>query len=186
MQINIRKIKNSIIRQINFHDAYIMKVIKNNNQITLLLQDDYQREKLYEMTFTNYKINNKFDLDERTIYQFEDLCYFDLSKWNMSLLIWTNDNLLESIRINADNIITKEYNIKDNLIEKDNIYEKMDELKAHIGELTISNLKKKSTEKLIQKIFKIKEKEAILDDFNNYILINEENLNDIIEESTFK
>ena len=58
----------------------------------------------------------------------------------------------------------------------------MDELKAHIGELTISNLKKKSTEKLIQKIFKIKEKEAILDDFNNYVLINEENLNDIIEE----
>ena len=87
MQINIREIKNSIIRQINFHDAYIKKVIKNNNQITLLLQDDYAREKLYEMTFTNYKINNKFDLDERTIYRFEDLSYFDLSKWNMSLLI---------------------------------------------------------------------------------------------------
>ena len=58
----------------------------------------------------------------------------------------------------------------------------MDELKAHIGELTISNLKKKSTKKLMEKIFKIKEKEAILDDFNNYVLINEENLNDIIEE----
>ena len=44
MQINISEIKNSIIRQINFHDARIMKVIKNNNQITLLLQDDYERE----------------------------------------------------------------------------------------------------------------------------------------------
>lgn len=114
MNMQIKKdLKGKLIMDFNYHDAQIMQIDKNNNNIKFLLNDGYESQ-INELNFINCEIINQYDLENRIIYQLEDLVKFD-SKWYMSFLVWTDDNLLEKVEIEADNIISKKYEFNQNI-----------------------------------------------------------------------
>ena len=94
----------------------------------------------------------------------------------MSFLVWTKDNLLEKIEIEAGNIISKEYEIKENLLEHDcNPDEILGNIEKQFGEINPEMLQNKDFLDFLDK--RNKEREALLSDFDNYTLISEEDLN---------
>lgn len=114
MQINKKDLNNKLIMDFSYHDAIILKVTKNNNDITILLKDGWIDEQINEIKFIDSEIEHQFELEDRDIYQLDDLVYFD--KWYMSFLVWTDNGLLEKIELSANNIISKKYETKTNKI----------------------------------------------------------------------
>ena len=114
MQINKKDLNNKLIMDFSYHDAIILKVTKNNNDITILLKDGWIDEQINEIKFIDSEIEHQFELEDREIYQLDDLVYFD--KWFMSFLVWANNGLLEKIELSANNIISKKYETKTNKI----------------------------------------------------------------------
>lgn len=112
MQINKKDLNNKLITKFSYHDAIILKVTKNNNDITILLKDGWIDEQVNEIKFINSEIKHQFELEDREIYQLDDLVYFD--KWFMSFLVWANNGLLEKIEFSANNIISKKYETNTN------------------------------------------------------------------------
>lgn len=112
MQINKKDLNNKLITKFSYHDAIILKVTKTNNDITILLKDGWIDEQVNEIKFINSEIKHQFELEDREIYQLDDLVYFD--KWFMSFLVWANNGLLEKIEFSANNIISKKYETKTN------------------------------------------------------------------------
>lgn len=178
MQINMRDLEGKLIVEFGYHDSKIIKVAKNKKDITILLKDGYE-EQMDELVFVNAYINNEYDLEDRIIYQLEDLVYFEGSGWHMSFLIWTDDNLLEKVTVEAKNIISKKYQLKENVFGSETDYEnKLNQLTQQLGGLTTETVRSDKFENLIEKIFHVKENEKILSDINNYILNSEEDLNE--------
>jgi len=179
MQINKNDLRSSLIMDFSYHDALITKVIRNEKDITILLIDGWNEGQINELNFINCKNKFQYDLENRTIYQLDDFVYFEKKGWYMSFLVWIKDGLLEKVYIEADNIISKKYKIKENLlVDESSFKEKLDEVKKHIGKITLEELKKNKMEDLLNKIFCVKEKESLIMDINNYTLINEEDLNE--------
>jgi len=181
MQINSTDLRDKLIMNINYHDSKILKVTKKNNNITIMLKDDYQPH-INELIFVNSEINSQNDLEGRIIYQFEDLVKFDQSKWHMSLLIWAKEeDLLEKINIEAENIIAKKYTIKKDILDSfPSPEELLDTVTKRFGELNTESLLNKDLVSFIDN--KYNERETLLSDFNNYTLIEEESLNKIIND----
>lgn len=120
MQITARNLQDNLITEFSYHDATIIKVEKNNTDVTILFKDGFNEGQFNELKFINCKIVNKNDLKNRTIYQLDDLVNFGRTKWYMSFLVWVDGGLLEQVRTESDNIIAKKYEIKENLLS--NIY----------------------------------------------------------------
>ena len=177
MQINLRDLQNKLIMDFNYHDAKILNVTNNDNDVTILLNDGFNTQ-LDELTFINSNISYQFNLKNRIIYQLDDLVYFEKAGWHMSFLVWTSDNLLEKVVVESKNIISKKYQIKNNILDDlDDFEEKASEINNQIGEINVKKLQDKKAQKLLDKIFQVNEREKILSDINNYTLSKEENLN---------
>lgn len=180
MQINCKDLSDKLIIDFNYHDAQIVKVIKNSKDITFILKDGFNENQIDELNFINCEIEHQYPLEDRIIYQLDDLVKFHDSKWFMSFLVWTDNGLLEKILIDADNIISRKY--EDNkYIEnlgnsKNEVESNIKEIENIIGELTVDKLRDEKNQSLFNKIFNNK-KHNILDDFNNYKLVKEEDLN---------
>lgn len=178
MQITERDLQDNLITEFGYHDGTILKVTKDKKDVKILLRDGYNQEQINELNFMNCKFNCQNDLEGCTIYQLDDLVNFGRSKWNMSFLVWVEGGLLEKVDIEADNIISKKYCVKENLLEDEGTFEEqLEEVKKQIGEITVRKLQTKKVNDLLTKIFKVEEREALLSDISNYILVSEEDLN---------
>lgn len=178
MQINRMDLQNKLITDFEYHDAIIIKVTKNVNDVTILLKDGWNEGKIDELNFINCKINHRFDLENREIYQLDDIAYFEKSGWHMSFLIWTDEGLLEKVIIESENIIAKKYEIKENLFQPEKDFKKlMKKIKKQIGECESTCEKLQDQE--IQKLFDdaLKKRETLLFDINNYKFTQKEDLN---------
>ena len=77
MQINLRDLQDKLIMDFNYHDAKILNVSNNDNDVTILLNDGFNTQ-LDELTFINSNISYQFNLKNRIIYQLDDLVYFEM------------------------------------------------------------------------------------------------------------
>lgn len=105
MQLTDKILHERLTKDFNYHDAQIIKITKNKNDIILLLTDGFNEGQKNELTFTNCELNHNYELEERYIYQLDDLVYFDGNGCYMSLLVWMKDNdLIEKVTFECDNI----------------------------------------------------------------------------------
>ena len=179
MQITERDLQDNLITDFGYHDGTILKVTKDKKDVKILFRDGYDDKQINELNFINCKFNCQNDLEDCIIYQLDDLVSFGSGKWNMSFLVFVEGGLLEKVDIEADNIILKKYCIKENLLEAEGAFEEqLEEIKMIISKIVLKTIQnKKIQDLLLDKIFQIKKRKAILSDFNNYILVSEEDLN---------
>ena len=81
--------------------------------------------------------------------------------------------VLEKVNFEADNIISKKYYIKENLLVAGGIFKEiLYELKMCIGVIVLKTIQnKKIQDLLLNKLSRDIEREAILSDFDNYTLV---------------
>lgn len=109
----------SIIHKLSYHDAEIIDITYNDNNLILKINDGWNIGQVNELVFVNGKENSKYDLLNRFIYQFDNIEKND-EFYNFSLLIWMKEldgMLLEKVNIEANDIIVSIYD-NDELIEK--------------------------------------------------------------------
>lgn len=112
MNIRFKDLGKTLIGNLNCYDGKILKVKNENNNIIITFLDGCNDNQINELLFVNCNKKFKYKLEDREIYQLDDLVHFERSNWSMSFLIWMNEGdceLLEKVQLGADNIITKTY-----------------------------------------------------------------------------
>ena len=120
MHVSEKDLRDNLIMDFSYHDAEIIKVSKNKKDVTILLDDGFNEGQNDELKFINCEFSHKNDLENRIIYQLDDLVNFDRNIWHMSFLVWVDGNLLEKVVIEADNIISKKYD-NGNVVQEEDL-----------------------------------------------------------------
>lgn len=126
MQIKYKDLKDKLIYEFNFHDAKILNIQENGKYTVLILKDGFVPGQINELCFLNANISSSSSLENRYIYQLENLVRLDEFDWHMSLLIWTDEldsEELERVDIHAKNIICKKYKHKNSLEAEEDLNE---------------------------------------------------------------
>lgn len=99
--------------EMSFHDGHIIKVKKTDKSFKIAFTDGWMDELTNELEFTEYRTNNKYDLNDRIIYQ---LMNIDAQPYNSTkdiflfeMLVWHDDNLCEVVKVEAMNVIARQY-----------------------------------------------------------------------------
>lgn len=99
--------------EMSFHDGRIIKVKKTDESLKITFTDGWMDELTNELEFTEYRTNNKYDLNDRIIYQ---LMHMDQQEYSATkdiflfeMLVWYEDNLCEVVQVEAMNVIARQY-----------------------------------------------------------------------------
>ncbi len=182
MSISERNLRNNLIGSFAYHDAKILKLEENGKDVTMIFTDGWVEGQIDQIIFTNCKIKYQYDFVGSEIYQLDGIYKDETSKWYMSFLIWIDGDLLEKVEVEAENIISKEYQIKDSVrdeIKEENntIFEELKQLINQMGINNIEKLKSKEYKSAENKILSTRKKDVMMEDFDNYVLVSEEDLN---------
>lgn len=185
MIISEKNLDNNLVSSFAYHDAEILKLEKSGKDVTILLKDGWVEGQIDQITFSNCKFKCQNDLVGNVIYQLDNICQMGESKWYMSFLVWLEGNTLEKVEVQAENIISKKYQLKDNIeteIKKEDntVFEEIKKLINKMGITDINDLAKLESEEYKsaeRKIWKSRKKYKILNNINNYVLVSEEDLN---------
>lgn len=185
MIISEKNLDNNLVSSFAYHDAEILKLEESGQDVTILLKDGWVEGQIDQITFSNCKFKCQNDLVGNVIYQLDNICQMGESKWYMSFLVWLEGNTLEKVEVQAENIISKKYQLKDNIeteIKKEDntVFEEIKKLINKMGITDINDLAKLESEEYKsaeRKIWKSKKKYKILNNINNYVLVSEEDLN---------
>lgn len=174
---------NNLVGSFAYHDAKILKLEENGNDETMLFTDGWNEGQMDQITFTNCKITYQYDFVGSVIYQLDDI-HKSGKFWHMSFLIWTDGDLLEKVVVEAENIISRKYQLKENISdemkkEDDLVFE---ELKKLINQMGISGknieiFKSEEYKSAESEILNSRKKGEMIEDINNYDLVSEEDLN---------
>lgn len=183
MIISERDLNNNLVCSFAYHDAKILNLEENGNEVTMLFTDGWNEGQMDQITFTNCKITYQYDFVGSIIYQLDDI-HKSGKFWHMSFLIWTDGNLLEKVVVEAENIISKKYQLKENISDEikkeDNmVFEELMQLVNRMG-ISGKNLEKLKSEEYKSaesKILSSRKKGEMIEDINNYDLVSEEDLN---------
>lgn len=185
MIISEKNLDNNLVSSFAYHDAEILKLEESGKDVTILLKDGWIEGQIDQIIFSNCKFKCQNDLVGNVIYQLDNICQMGESKWYMSFLVWLEGNTLEKVEVQAENIISKKYQLKDNIeteIKKEDntVFEEIKKLINKMGITDINDLAKLESEEYKsaeRKIWKSRKKYKILNNINNYVLVSEEDLN---------
>lgn len=185
MRITERDLQDNLICSFGYHDAKVLELEENGKDVTILLMDGWCEGQIDQITFTNCKIKKQYDLVGSEIYQLDDIHKSEKFKWYMSFLVWVDGDLLEKVEVESDNIISKKYQINADVrekIKKENniIFEELKQLIEQMSVDTIEALKSDEYKIVESEILSSRKKDVLMEDFNNYYLVKEENLNEEI------
>lgn len=185
MIISEKNLEKKLVSSFAYHDAEILKLEESGQDVTILLKDGWVEGQIDQITFSNCKFKCQNDLVGNVIYQLDNICQMGESKWYMSFLVWLEGNTLEKVEVQAENIISKKYQLKDNIeteIKKEDntVFEEIKKLINKMGITDINDIAKLESEEYKsaeRKIWKSRKKYKILNNINNYVLVSEEDLN---------
>lgn len=185
MIISEKNLEKKLVSSFAYHDAEILKLEESGQDVTILLKDGWVEGQIDQITFSNCKFKCQNDLVGNVIYQLDNICQIGESKWYMSFLVWLEGNTLEKVEVQAENIISKKYQLKDNIeteIKKEDntVFEEIKKLINKMGITDINDIAKLESEEYKsaeRKIWKSRKKYKILNNINNYVLVSEEDLN---------
>lgn len=151
MIISEKNLDNNLVSSFAYHDAEILKLEENGKDVTILLKDGWVEGQIDQITFSNCKFKCQNDLVGNVIYQLDNICQMGESKWYMSFLVWLEGNTLEKVEVQAENIISKKYQLKDNIeteIKKEDntVFEEIKKLINKMGITDINDLAKLESE----------------------------------------
>ena len=101
----------TVLNSFSYHDGEITSFEKDGNDYVLTFTDGWNEGQVNEIRMVNVDVVNKYELNDRVIYQlgFIDYIEFSPKKCYLEIYVWYDDSLTEVVKFYAEDFISKCY-----------------------------------------------------------------------------
>jgi hypothetical protein len=106
-------LKDTLINSFNYHDGEIIEFKKDGFDYILKFKDGWVDNQVNEIRFQTARVLNNYDLTDRVIYQLGNLDFVEANSTSyiyfFEIFVWYERNLVEVVKVEASNILSKKY-----------------------------------------------------------------------------